>query len=574
MGTQTPTPPKEKTDRRADAATTRRLKMIKARNKRISLIAITLSLCVVLLAGILTGAYFLFLHRPQDDGKILPNVYVGGINIGSLSREDAKTVIQLTLIPTLTGEDMVVKLPNDTLCLSPTDTGISLDIDDLVDAAYAYGRTGSRVEQSIRRAQAENREYHLALLPYLNIDLDYVWNATKNFCNLYQTDLIEPSVQITGERPVYGQNNGVPVQHQTLTVIMGSPKSDLSPDAIYAHILDGYSIMDLELEYEAPIIVEPQRPNAQEIFDKYCQLPKDAVMDRNSFEIIPEEYGYGFPVESLQRLIDQAEFGEVIQISMGFLLPDITENALNTNLFKDTLSSYVSKCNDGTNKNRDTNLQLSCEAINGYVIKVGESFDFNKVLGPRTTDRGYRNAPIYSGSTSSNIGGGINQTASALYYCALQAGLTIDERHAHRYAVSYTPLGTDASITYGAENLVFTNNTSAPIRILATAEGSTVSITFQGTDTADYMLKFEASVIEVFEPSTVYQHMVKDNAYNYVDGQVTQTSQVGYSIELYICLYDKQTGELVERRLLETARYESRDRIVIKIETGDPEDNQ
>ena len=324
MGTQTPTPPKEKTDRRADAATTRRLKMIKARNKRISLIAITLSLCVVLLAGILTGAYFLFLHRPQDDGKILPNVYVGGINIGSLSREDAKTVIQLTLIPTLTGEDMVVKLPNDTLCLSPTDTGISLDIDDLVDTAYAYGRTGSRVEQSIRRAQAENREYHLALLPYLNIDLDYVWNATKNFCNLYQTDLIEPSVQITGERPVYGQNNGVPVQHQTLTVIMGSPKSDLSPDAIYAHILDGYSIMDLELEYEAPIIVEPQRPNAQEIFDKHCQLPKDAVMDRNSFEIIPEEYGYGFPVESLQRLIDQAEFGEVIQISMGFLLPDIT----------------------------------------------------------------------------------------------------------------------------------------------------------------------------------------------------------------------------------------------------------
>ena len=574
MGTQTPTPPKEKTDRRADAATTRRLKMIKARNKRISLIAITLSLCVVLLAGILTGAYFLFLHRPQDDGKILPNVYVGGINIGSLSREDAKTVIQLTLIPTLTGEDMVVKLPNDTLCLSPTDTGISLDIDDLVDTAYAYGRTGSRVEQSIRRAQAENREYHLALLPYLNIDLDYVWNATKNFCNLYQTDLIEPSVQITGERPVYGQNNGVPVQHQTLTVIMGAAKSVLSPDAIYAHILDGYSIMDLELEYEAPIIVEPQRPNAQEIFDKHCQLPKDAVMDRNSFEIIPEEYGYGFPVESLQRLIDQAEFGEVIQISMGFLLPDITENALNTNLFKDTLSSYVSKCNDGTNKNRDTNLQLSCEAINGYVIKVGESFDFNKVLGPRTTDRGYRNAPIYSGSTSSNIGGGINQTASALYYCALQAGLTIDERHAHRYAVSYTPLGTDASITYGAENLVFTNNTSAPIRILATAEGSTVSITFQGTDTADYMLKFEASVIEVFEPSTVYQHMVKDNAYNYVDGQVTQTSQVGYSIELYICLYDKQTGELVERRLLETARYESRDRIVIKIETGDPEDNQ
>lgn len=568
MGTQTPTRPPEKTDRRSDPVTARRLTMIKARNKRISLIVVSLSLCVVLLAGIVTGVYFLLRRPSKDNGKILPNVYVGGVNIGNMTPEDAKNVVQLSLIPTLTGEDMIVHLPNDSLRLSPVDTGLSLDVESLVAAAYSYGRGGSSAGFSSKWAQAESRSYHIALLPYLTLDLDYVWDTVEDFCNDYQTDLVQPTVTLLGERPIYGQSGGASVQHQTLMITMGSPESTLSPDAIYSKILDGYSLMQLEQEYEAPIAAEPERPDAQTIFDKYCVLPQDATIDSNTFAVTPEVYGYGFNVESLQRQIDRAEFGQVIEISLNFLLPDITVNALNTNLFKDTLASYVSKCTDGTNTNRDKNLQLSCQAINGYVIKVGESFDFDDILGPRTKNKGYREAPTYSGSTTSTVGGGINQTASALYYCALQAGLTINERHAHRYAVTYGPLGIDASITYGSESLVFTNNTSAPIRILASAEGSTVTITFLGTENRDYTLKLETVVKETFAPSTVYQYMDADNIFGYVNGQVIQTSQTGYLIEVYLCKCDPVTGQVLEKELLETARYEARDRIVIKVESG------
>ena len=571
MGTQTPTRPKKNKKQRPDAATARRLTIIKARNKRISLIAVGLCLCVVILAGIITGVHFLLQHTPEKDDKILPNVYVGGINIGGLTQEDARNVIQLSLIPILTQEDMVVNLPNDTLRLSPADTGISLDVETLVNVAFSYGRSGSKLEQRILRAQAETRDHHISLLPYLMLDLEYVQDAVEEFCNAYQTELIHPTVALQGERPVYGASGNTPVVHQTLVVTMGSPESELSPDAIYNMILDGYSLMQMAQEYEAPIAVEPERPDAQTIFDQLCQLPQDATIDNNTFDITPEIYGYGFNVENLQRQIDRAEYGQVIQVTLDFLLPDITVKALNTNLFKDTLASYVSKCTDGTNSNRDKNLQLSCAAINGYILKVGESFDFDDILGPRTKNKGYREAPTYSGSTTSIVGGGINQTASALYYCALQAGLTINERHAHRYAVTYTPMGTDASITYGSESLVFTNNTSAPIRIIATAQGSTVSITFMGTEDRDYTLKLETVVKETFAPSTVYQYMVKDNAFGYVDGQVTQTSQTGYAIEIYLCKYDKKTNQLVERVLLEEARYEARDRIVIKIESGEEE---
>ena len=568
MGIQTPTKPQKNKKQRPDAATALRLTMIKARNKRISLIVVGLCLCIVLLAGAITGVYFLLQQVPEENNNILPNVYVGGVNIGGISREDAKNVIQLSLVPTLTQEDMVVHLPNDTLRLSPSDTGLSLDIESLVNAAYSYGRTGSKLEQSIQQLHAKDRSYHIALLPYLMLDLEYVWDTVEAFCNAYQSDLTQPHVSLRGQRPVFDNQSGS-VDHQTLLIIMGSPETNLSANAVYEKVLDGYSLMQMELEYEAPIAAEPEKPNAQAIFDQYCQLPQDATIDNNTFDVTPEVYGYGFNVENLQRQIDRAEYGQAIQITLDFLLPDITVNALNTNLFKDTLASYVSRCTDGTNTNRDKNLQLSCEAINGYVIKVGESFDFDDILGPRTTNRGYRNAPIYSGSTSSAVGGGINQTASALYYCALQAGLTINERHAHRYAVSYTPLGTDASITYGSESLVFTNNTSAPIRIIATAEGSTVSITFMGTDSKDYTIKLETVVKESFAPATVYQHMDKDNVFGYVNGQVIQTSQTGYLTEVYVCKYDKKTGLLLEKVLLETAKYESRDRIVIKIESGE-----
>lgn len=569
METQTPILSKEHTNKKSHRAAEQRLFLIKARNKRISLIAISLCFCVILAACIATGVYLLRLNMPTDDGKSLPNVYVGNVQVGDMYPEDIRNVIQISLIPKLTGETMVVHLPNDSLQIPAKDANISLDTDRLVADIIAYGRSGSNWENNMTRAQAEEHPHHIALLPYLRIDLGQIRRSVDAFCSSYRTDLVEPNVQLMGNRPVYGQVTDTAIQHQTLVITMGQPESHLSADDLYSRILDSYSLMQFEFQYDVPITQEPPKPDAQALFDELCVLPQDAQMNSDTFEITAETYGYGFNVETAQRQIDRAHFGQVIEIKLDFLLPDITVNALNTNLFKDTLSSYVSKNNDGTNANRDKNLKLSCEALNGYILKVGESLDLDALLGPRTTNRGYREAPLYIGSTSSAIGGGINQTASALYYCALMAGLTINERHAHRYAVNYTPLGTDAALTYGSESLVFTNTTSAPIRILASADGSNVSITFLGTEDRDYAVKLETVVKETFTPTTTYQQMPPDNVYGYKNNQVIQDSLTGYAIEVYMCKYDPRTGELLEKVLLHEARYESRDRIVIRIVTGE-----
>ncbi len=567
------TAPTSASRQKADAATAHRLAMDKALNRRILWIVVSVCLGVIVAAGIIAGVVLLT-RAPKDDGRILDNVVVGGINIGGLTPDDAQNAIRLSILPTLTSGDMVVRLPKDSLILTPEDTQIRLDIEELVDAAYRYGRTGTNLDKKLARAQSKERIYTIALLPYLKLDLDYIRSRVDAFCAGYSVTMVQPSVTLTGDRPTYqppasgDETPQAPVTHQTLTITMGSPESVLSADALYREVLDGYSLLRMEITYEAPVLIEPDKPDAAAIFQEYCVAPKDATIDSKTFAVTAEVYGYGFNIEAVQRRIDRAGYGDSIQITLGFLLPDITAEALAGSLFKDTLAAYTSHSNDGYNADRNTNLKLSCEAINGYVIKPGESFDLNKILGPRTVNRGYRAAPAYSGSTSSTVGGGVSQTASALYYCALLSGLEINERHAHPYAVSYAPLGADAALTYGAENLSFTNNTSAPIRILAAAGSGTVSVTLLGTEEKTCRLELDSVVVSMSRPNTIYQNMVEGNDFGYVDGQVIQSGIMGYEVQLFLCKYDPESGALIERTLLETVSYGKRDELVVRIETG------
>ena len=547
------------------AAAARHVTIVKARNKRLALIFVSLCVLLMLAASIYTVSY-LFAQRPVADGVILDNVIVGGVNIGGMNRQDAENVIRLAVEAVITSEDMVVRLDYDALTISPQDVALSLDVDALIEDAYNYGRTGSRVQQALIQAQAKTMEHHIALVPYLHMDLSGIYSRVKDFCSSYRASLTQPAVELVGPRPTYS-SEVIDVQHQTLRITMGTPQANLTADDLYSTVLDGYSLLKLELYYDPPVVVEPKKPDAQALFDAYCLYPQDASIDSKTFAVTPEIYGYGFDIPALQRRIDRAVYGEVIEVTLGFMMPDITAEALAGHLFKDTLATYTSYCPDSYNANRNKNLKLACAAIDGYVMKVGESFDFNAIFGTPTTVQGYASAPTYSNSSASTIGGGISQVASALHYCAMLSQLEINERHPHRYAVSYTPLGTDAAISNGSENLVFTNNTSAPIRIMASVDGSTVTITFLGTLTSNHVIAIECETLQVYEPHTSYQLMAKDNIYNYKDGDILQEGLEGYELQLYRCHYSATTGTLIYREPLEIVSYSSRDAHVVRIGT-------
>lgn len=579
----------------------RRFKTEKARIWALIRRILLLVLGVCLVVGAVFGVQHLWTiltEEPEDNGRILPNVYVAGVDLGGLTQSAARNALLNEAIDSFSWEDMVVTLPGGTLLLSPADTGATLDLDAVIKAAYAYGRDGTPAQNRITRKQAESKEYTIALLPYLNLDLSYVYNAVEAFCRGYSSELIQTSVTLIGDRPAYPSkpddwDDSVlgpyepdlnSLSHQTMIITMGTPDFILEPSALYDSILDAYSLHNMRLDYEAPTLTEPEPLDLKQLFQEYCLAPQDAVMDLQSYKVTPEVYGYGFVEAELAALIDSAEYGQTLSVQLEFLIPDITEEALSGGLFQDVLAEYVSKCGDPYDANRNKNLRLACEAINGYVIKSGESFDFDAVIGPRTTNRGYLSAPLYSGSSATALGGGISQIASALYYCALASELEITERHSHTYAVDYTPTGFDAAITYGSQSLCFVNNTSQPIRIQATASGSTVTVSLQGSvemkedilgnkiPVKDYYVTLENEVLASYTYKTVYQPMAEDNQQGYSDGHVLQKGITGYDVNTYLCKFDNLTGLMISRTLITSEHYEKRDEILVQISIPEPSD--
>ncbi|WP_077611121.1 VanW family protein [Clostridium sp. Marseille-P2415] len=119
-----------------------------------------------------------------------------------------------------------------------------------------------------------------------------------------------------------------------------------------------------------------------------------------------------------------------------------------------------------TNKDRNKNIELASNALNGLILQPGEEFSFNKATGERSSAKGYRPAGAYlNGELIEEPGGGVCQVSSTLYNAVVFSGLTTTERHAHSYEPSYVTPGEDAMVSFGGPDMKFVNNSSTAIAI-------------------------------------------------------------------------------------------------------------
>lgn len=537
-----------------------------ARNRKIAIISIC-SVILVVLIGLIIGM-IVYANRDTDDGKILDNVVAGGVNLGGMTVEEAKNALHLATDNTFPRKDLVVKLPDATINFSPAETGAKLDVDAVVEAAYNYGRTGSDAENKKAQQNASTTIHTIALLPYLDLDLRYIQQTINDFCTSYSSTMTQPSVVLRGERPAFDpEYPDLPVLHQTMVITLGTPDYKLDAGKLYDRVLDAYSLNEMEVSYQAPTQTEPQKLTAQELFAEYCLAAEDAILDDVTFEVTPEIYGYGFDIEAIQKRIDKAQYGETIEITLGFIEPDITAKDLTENLFQDLLATYTCTMPNATD-GWINNLLLACEAISGTVIKEDEEFSFNQIVGRLTASKGYQKAPGYrSGVETDILGAGVEQVASALYYCVLMSDLEVLERHNNGYVVEYTDLGLDACISWGSQDLRFRNDTKAPIRIVAIAEAGSVTINVFGTDNRQYDIKLETEILKQHDPDTIYQVMDKDNVMGYEDGKVLISGITGYDVAVHKIKLHKQTGNQVSKDLVNTSNYNKRDQKEVQIES-------
>lgn len=539
------------------------------RRKMIILICVCVGV-LALLIGLIIGLVA-YSNRSTDDGRILSNVYAGDVNLGGMTLDEAKSALHLATDYTFTKKDMVITLPDTTITLPPADTKARLDVDAVAQAAYDYGRGGSNTDFRQAQEDAESTSYHIALLPYLQLDLSYIEQTIETFCSSYSSVMTEPVITIEGDRPAFDpEYPDLEVMHQTLTIVMGTPSYNLVAKDIYGLVLDAYSLNQLEVSYEPATPQEPETPDALALFEAYCVPAQNATMDPETMEVTPEIYGYGFDIPEIQQKIDNAAYGEIIEIKLGFLTPEITEGNLTEDMYKDILAEYEATSPEN-DENRSKNLQKSCEAINNYIIKAGEEFSFNELIGRLSVRNGYSNAPV-SAFNGSAMGGGVSQTASALYYCALLANLDIVERHSHEYTVEFAELGLDALVDDDQHDLRFRNNTSSPIRIVAIADGNGVKIQLIGVNELNYDVKLSHEIVKQHAPETTFQNMAEDNVKGHKDGDILETGIIGYDVKVLMEKYDKESGELLSSLEVSSSKYSKRDEVKVRIEgiTPDP----
>lgn len=520
---------------------------------------------ILLLLGLIIGLVVSMNNKDVDDGKILDNVIAAGVDIGGMTPEDAKVAVYNATAATYSVKTMTVTLPDTILEFTPADTGVTLDVDALVEAAYHYGRTGTDAEIEKAKAQVLVGQYVMDLMPYLELDAEYIHETLTAYSESFNSSYLSSSYTFEGTKPgltaeKFDETNPC----QTLVLSIGTPGRNLDIEAVYTSVLEAYSSNVFEVDASEAPEEMPELPDLDAIFEEYCSTPVDAYMDMQSFEVTGEIYGYTFDLDAAKALLADAEYGSTIRIEMEYIIPDTPSADLVGSLYADVLGSCETP--HTSNANRNTNLRLACQAINGLVLEPGDEFSFNDVVGQRTSERGYRSAPAYSnGETVDELGGGVCQVSSTLYYAVLLADLEVTARTNHSYVSSYIEKGMDATVSWGGPEFKFRNNTSYPIRIEAEVADGYVKIRLLGTDEKDYYIEMSYDIAGYLDEETEYKEFEYDNKEGYKDGDVIQEGSDGMVVDTYKNKYDKETGEKLREEYVTRSSYRPHNKIIAKV---------
>ncbi|MER7243930.1 VanW family protein [Kribbella sp. NPDC000426] len=121
--------------------------------------------------------------------------------------------------------------------------------------------------------------------------------------------------------------------------------------------------------------------------------------------------------------------------------------------------------------NKVTNLKLACAQVDGLLIRPGETFSFNKLVGNATRRKGYvKGMRLSNGQARPGIGGGICQLANLLHWMVLHSPLTVTQRSTHSFDPfpdngRVLPWGVGCSIVYNYVDLQFRNDTDQTFQL-------------------------------------------------------------------------------------------------------------
>lgn len=309
----------------------------------------------------------------------------------------------------------------------------------------------------------------------------------------------------------------------------------------------------------------------KEICEEYHIEARNASIELTSagFNIIPEEEGvavnYESTADTIYEYITQTwDKKSDITIEADTKVDQPKYTAEDMEKISDVpMGTYTTTFAVGSSYyNRNMNIKNGVRLLDDIVLYPDEEYSLNDHLAPWTEENGYYPAGTYvDGGVTDSLGGGICQVSSTLYNALLLAELDIVERYPHSMSVAYVPLAADAALAGDYKDLVFKNNTDAPIFIDAIYTEGSVSFKVYGHDTREEgrTIKYVSETISTKKIKTeVEEDKTKPTDYE----KVVEEGHVGYVAKLWKYVYED--GEEVDKSLVNTSSYRMTPKKVIK----------
>ena len=444
----------------------KRKKAGKAAKRGLIGLIVLASLALIVCAGAAVGGY-LITNSPNN----LPNVYIGEIYVGGMTREDTIKALEEGKWEETNGGTLHVTLPQDvSFDVDYLEAGLVLRNEDAAEQAFRYGHGDDWFENLftyISDLLAPKDLGHAELTP----DDGYIASRVNEAVDRFD--------EITA-----GESYTVDQEKSKLVVVKGAGQVALDRSAIASRVREALVNGETELVWDQVLTDAVTSPDFNAIAEEYSRESANAYYDPEKDEIIPEVMGVEIDAEAARKAWESSDIMETVEIPIKLIEPEITAESLREVLFHDKLGDCLTYL-WGSTANRISNIRLACSRFDGMVLQPGEQFSYNDVVGERTAEAGFLPAPTYNGTAHEmGLGGGICQVSSTLYNAVLYANLQIDERVCHTMVVGYLPLGLDATVDWPSTNFAFTNNRDYPIRLKAGVDESGRSLTIEvwGTD--------------------------------------------------------------------------------------------
>ncbi len=511
----------------------RRQKNHKGNSKKSRLIALLVAL-VIFLALIVNTVCTLTYN------KVYEGVYVEGESIAGLSQEELKDKIP-ELLDLSEVYEITLNIGGATETLSTLALAPALDTEKMTEVAFSYGRNKKGLG---RLSEISGLKKNNVNVPYILSFDEFELQNTLN--------KISKALEITAV------DNTIEIGTDSLTITrgvrgLGIDYNDVKT-ALTDCILNGKREISVSLKD-----INPEEITVDFIKRHVFSKAQDATYTISNHRLIYTESHPGVKLNEreVKRAIKEYENSKTLIIPAKITQPKVSTEELKNSIVGDELGTYTTDYSSSSS-DRAHNISLASGKINGYVLAPGEEFSYNDVVGPRTVERGFKMANVYVGNTvQPGIGGGICQVSSTLFNAVVFADLEITERRNHSLPVSYAPMGRDATVSYGAIDFKFKNNTSKPIEIRVTCENRKNTVSIYGTDeNPEREIKFETEKTGTSAPKVVKK---EDNTIPEGTIKVESEGTSGSSYTTYKVIYEN--GVVTSRDVLCKSVYKGKDRV-------------